>query len=344
MAFLFHPDRVSYPQQPVWDAVSRFPLRSLWNLQGIAPRLVAQRTWRALRADNLLGRAAELAFYFLFALFPTLFSASSILGLAARSASSIYLRLLEYLALVVPTSALGMVLTTFNETTTNATRGKITFGLIASIWSASVGISAIQDALNTVYRVRDGRSYFHARLSAIGLTIVLSVLATFTLTAMLGGDFFAALAHANVANHFLATLLAIVVRLLAWVTATALLTLCFAVIYYWAPGVRKRRWRWLTPGGAVGIFGWLLVSLGFRVYLHFFNFYSVTYGSLGAVIILLMWFYITGFMLLLGAEINSEIEAAAAENLAATTLTGAPQTAAPSPAVLPSSSPPMPRR
>ena len=343
MAFLSSSDRISDPgQQRIWETVSRFPLRSLWNLQGIPPRLVAKRTWRALRADNLLGRAAELAFYFLFALFPTLFSASSILGLAARSASSIYLRLLEYLALIVPTSALGMVLTTFNETTTNATRGKLTFGLIASIWSASVGISAIQDALNTVYRVRDPRSYFRARLSAIGLTIALSVLATLTLTAMLGGDFFAAIAHVRVANYFLASLFATVVRLIAWTAATALLTLCFAVVYYWAPGVRKRRWRWLTPGGAVGIVGWVLVSLGFRLYLHYFNFYSITYGSLGAVIILLMWFYITGFMLLLGAEINSEIEAAAAEkNLSSSTLTESTQAASTPPAVPPSSSLPM---
>jgi len=104
------------------------------------------------------------------------------------------------------------------------------------------------------------------------------------------------------------------------------IALCFAVVYYWAPGVTHRAWRWLTPGGASGILGWLLVSLGFRVYLHYFNFYTVTYGSLGAVIILLMWFYITGFMLLLGAEINSEIEAAAAEKkLSIETPEGAPR-------------------
>jgi membrane protein len=84
------------------------------------------------------------------------------------------------------------------------------------------------------------------------------------------------------------------------------------VLYYWAPDIKKRRWHWLTPGGAIGIVGWLLASLGFRMYIHFFDTYSVTYGSLGAVTILLMWFYITGLMLLLGAEINSEIEAGAA--------------------------------
>ena len=95
--------------------------------------------------------------------------------------------------------------------------------------------------------------------------------------------------------------------------AIGLLALLFALIYYWAPDVKQRQWRWLTPGGAIGIIGWLLASLGLRAYLHFFNSYSAIYGSLGAVIILLTWFYLSGLMLLIGAEVNSEIEAAATE-------------------------------
>ena len=303
--------------QRVWDYISRSPLRSLWDLQGIPWRVVAKRTWKSMLADNLLGRSAELGFFFLFALFPTLFSASSILGLAARSASSIYMSLLEYMALVVPTSALGMVLTTFNETTAAATSGKLTFGLVASVWSASVGVSAIQEALNTVYKIQERRSYFHARMSAIAVTIVLAVLGTLTLACLLGGDFAAKMVRNSVPNAMEASVLAFLAHIVAWTIATSLLALCLAVIYYWAPGVSKRRWRWLTPGGALGIFGWVLASLGFRAYLHFFNFYSITYGSMGAVIILLMWFYLSAFMLLLGAEINSEIEAAAAECLLA---------------------------
>jgi membrane protein len=301
-------------QQRIWNYVSRWPLRSLWNLQGIAIGVVARRAWRAVLADNVLGRAAELAFYFLFALFPTLFSASSILGLAARSASEIYDSLLRYLALVVPTGALGTVIATFNETTAAASSGKLTLGLVAAIWSASVGVSAIQDSLNAVYKVRDERSYIRARISAIGITIVLSVLATLTLACMFGSDLLVALLHARILNPSWATILAVFTRIVAWIGATALLSLSFAVIYYWAPGVKTRCWHWLTPGGTVAMFFWLIASLGLRVYLHFFNFYSSTYGSLGAVITLLMWFYLTGFMLLLGAEINSEIEAAAVEN------------------------------
>ena len=300
-------------QRRIWDLVASSPLYSLWNLEGIPARVVANRTWKAILADRLFGRAAELGFYFLFALFPTLFSASSLLGMAARSANQIYDHLLSYLALVIPTAALGTVLETFNETTAAATSGKLTFGLIAAIWSASVGISAIQDALNVVYKVQDSRSFFRARIYAIGLTIMLTAIVTLVLSSMLSGDLIATLVHHRVPNLVAATLIGFAARFVGWIVATALLALSFAVVYYWAPDLKNRKWRWLTPGGSLGIFGWLVASLGLRVYLHFFNNYSVTYGSLGAVIILLTWFYITGLMLLVGAEINSEIEAAAAE-------------------------------
>ena len=301
-------------QHSIWEFVSRSPLRSQWNLQGLSVGIFAKRIWSSILADRVFGRAAELGFYFLFALFPTLFSASSLLGLAARSADQFYDKILNYLALVIPTAALGTVLATFNETTAAATTGKLTFGLIAAIWSASVGISAIQDALNAVYKLQDTRSFLRARVYAIGITITLTVIVTLILSAMLAGDFVAAIANHSAYNRFWAAAAAIIARFIGWTIATALLTLSFAVIYYWAPDVQARRWHWITPGGTIGILGWVLASLGLRVYLHFFNSYSVTYGSLGAVIILLTWFYISGLVLLVGAEINSQIEAAAAQN------------------------------
>lgn len=299
-------------EKRVWEFVSRWPLRSLWDLQGVPVRVVVARTWKSIILDRIFDRAAELGFYFLFALFPTLFSASSILGLAAQSAHQFYDRLLEYLALVIPTAALGAVLKTFNETAVTASSGKLTFGLIAAIWSASVGISAIQDTLNDVYKVEGRRSYLVARIFAIGLTIALTVIVTAGLASLLGGDFLAALAYRAIHHDLLATTASVLSRVIGWFIATVLLTLAFAVIYFWAPNVKTRRWHWLTPGGAIGIAGWLLCSLGLRVYIHYFPSFSLTYGSLGAVIILLTWFYITGLMLLLGAEINSEIEGAAA--------------------------------
>ena len=305
--------RLKRRERRIWELVANSPLKSLWNLEGAPVRVVAAKTWKALIEDRVFGHAAELAFYFLFALFPTLLCAGSILGLAARSAYQFYDKLLEYLAVVIPTAALGTVLSTFNEATAAATSGKVTFGLIAAIWSASVGISAIQDTLNGVYKIESSRSYIVARIQAIGLTILLTIVVTLGLASMLAGDYFARSAGHRISELLLRTLAAISIRLLSWIIASALLALTFAVLYYWAPDCKTRRWHWLTPGGAVGIIGWLLSSFGLRVYLHFFNNYSVTYGSLGAVIILLTWFYITGLMLLIGAEINSQIEAAAAE-------------------------------
>lgn len=293
--------------------MSLFPLESLWSLQGAQLRQVAARTWRSLIEDRVFGHAAELGFYFLFALFPTLVCASSILGLAARSAYQFYDKLLDYLAIVIPTTALGTVLRTFNETTAAASPGRVTFGLIAAIWSASVGISAIQDTLNAVYKIQDSRSYFVARIQAIGLTILLIIVVTLGLASMLLGDYFARLTELRISDFILRYAAANSIRLTSWVIASLLLVLIFAMLYYWAPDCKARRWHWLTPGGAIGIAGWLLASFGLRIYLHFFNTYTVAYGSLGAVIILLIWFYITGLMLLLGAEINSQIEAAAAE-------------------------------
>jgi membrane protein len=266
-----------------------------------------------MQEDRIFGHSAELAFYFIFSLFPTLFCASSVLGLAARSAHQFYDRLLDYLALVIPTAALGTVLQTFNQTTAAATSGKVTFGLIAAVWSASVGISAVQDTLDVVDKNEKGRPYFVARLYAIAITIILIVIVTGGLATLLGTDYLSRIAHRDIHHYGLATAAGVTITAVGWVVATLLLALSYAVIYRWAPSVNCRRWHWLTPGGTVGIGGWLIASLAFRIYIHFCPSYSITYGSLGAVIILLTWFYITGLMLLVGAEINSEIECAARE-------------------------------
>jgi membrane protein len=314
------PDGRNLPYQPtrslrrqVWSYVSRSPLQSLWNLEGIPPSVIAKNTWNSMFADNLLGRSAELGFYFLFALFPTLVTACSVLGLAARSAVSFYQHLLQYLSVVVPPTALGAVLEAFNQTTAAASSGKLTFGLVAALWSASVGFSAIQTSLNVVYRVREDRPYWKARLSAIGITFGLSIVVTFMLASLLLADFLAKLARLHIYNHFLAACAAGSLRTLGWLCATAFLSLLFALIYYFGPDVKVSHWHWLTPGSAIGMLGWLLASLGLRLYVHYFNNYSATYGSLATVIILLTWFYLSGLMLLLGGEINSEIEAAVKE-------------------------------
>lgn len=300
-------------QKMVWERVSWRPLHSLWDLQGVPVSVIAKRTWNSLMNDNLFGSAAELGYWFLFALFPTLVSASSIVGLAARHASENYDRLLHYMALVIPPSAYGIVFETFNQITATSNGKKVTFGLAAALWAASAGFSAIQDSMNVVYKVKETRPYWKARGGAVLISTILSLLITAILAALLGADFLARLAGLHIAHHIIAAPVVLFIRFMGWLAAAGLLAFLFALIYYWAPDVKQKKWRWLSPGAALGIIGWVIASVGLRIYLHFFNNYSATYGSLGAVIILLTWFYLSGLMLLLGGEVNSEIEAAATE-------------------------------
>jgi membrane protein len=293
----------------IWDIVSHSPLENLWSFRGAPVALVWKRTFSSILDDNLLSRAAELGFYFLFALFPTLVSASSLLGLAARHASDLYASLLQYFALVVPPTAYGIVIQTFNQTAIASTRGKITLGFVAAVWSASVGFSAIQDGMNAVYRVKETRPYWKARGSAILVTLMLSVLVTLNLAVLLGGDFGAKYLHARFWHHSLGNTTAFLLHTIAFIIACALLLLQLSLIYYYAPDLKQKRWHLTSPGAVIALLGWLVASVGFKIYLHFSNSYTVTYGSLGAVIVLLTWFYITGLMILVGAEINSEIQA-----------------------------------
>jgi membrane protein len=106
----------------------------------------------------------------------------------------------------------------------------------------------------------------------------------------------------------LSTEVAIAWQILEWAIALFLLIMVFALTYYWAPDVAQAKWLWITPGSILGILTWIAASLGFRLYLHYFDSYSKTYGSMGAVIVLLLWFYVSGFELLFGAEINGAVE------------------------------------
>ncbi len=175
--------------QQIWHYVSHTHMHNLWDFEGASPVAIVKRTFNAFLEDNLLSRAAELGYYFLFALFPTLVFASSIVGIVARHGSVVYLQLLHYLALVVPQSAYQMVLETFNQTTAASSSGKIGFGLAAALWSASVGFAAIQDTLNIVYKVKETRPYWKARGGAILVTVLLALIITLTLMTLFCADF-----------------------------------------------------------------------------------------------------------------------------------------------------------
>ncbi len=297
-------------EQTVWAHVSHNPISSMWNLQGVSVKDVAKRTWKGIDEDNLFGRASQLAYSFFSAIFPALIAMSSIMGLVAKSSGHLYLLLLQKIGGLIPPSAFQLVLQTFQSTTAASTGGKVVLGIVVALFSASTGVSAIQDTLNTVYRVKETRPFWKARLQAMGLTVLVAVIVIFALLTLFTGD-----VSANWLEHrFYASYgLSVVLRIVAWTLASLLMVLSFEVLYYYCPDVQNSKWRWFTPGGLVGLLGWVAGSLGLRVYLHWFNTYPATYGSLGAVIILLLWFYLTGVMILLGGEVNSEIEHAVAE-------------------------------
>lgn len=260
---------------------------------------------------DLTGRAAQLAYYFFFSLFPGLVAASSMIGLVATSGRVFSDRLLAYLGSVIPPAAYQVVADAFNQTTVASSGGKLILGVAVALWSASAGTAAIQDALNCVYRVKERRPFWRARLDAIGLTILVGSLLIVALTALLGGDTIAVYLTGHLQAPLLFTILS---RVLSWPIAFGVISVAFALMYYAAPDVRDPEWRWITPGSLTGILLWLAVSLGLRIYLHFFNSFSVTYGSLGAVIVLLLWFYLSGLSLLLGAQIDVVIADIREEN------------------------------
>jgi membrane protein len=166
-------------------------------------------------------------------------------------------------------------------------------------------MGAISDTLNVAYGVKERRPWWKVRLVSIGLTIMLSILIVGALAIVLYGG---RIGEA-VATHFgFSNVFSFAWKILQFPIALVFILLTFDLIYYFAPDDRRHGRKWWNLGAVTAVVLWLLVSFGFRLYLHFFNSYSVTYGSLGALIVLMLWFYFTGLAILIGGEINSELE------------------------------------
>lgn len=284
---------------------------SAWKLGGLSWKELGRRSWTEFNEDEILDRSAALSYYFLGAIFPLLLVLFSLLGLLAGPGSQLRQSILQYGSTVLPGSASGLVQQTLDQIMKASGGGKIGFGLVLSLWSASAGMAAVISALNVVYDIREQRSYIKARSIAIALTVAISICMIVALALVLYGGNIAEFvgSHVGLGNAFV-----IGWKILQWPVIIFALLLTFALTYYFAPSIKDQKWEWVTPGSVLGLGLWLITSLAFKVYLHFFNSYSATYGSLGAVIILLLWFYVTGISILMGAEINSEIEHAAAEH------------------------------
>src|SRR5438270_7177728 len=281
---------------------------SPWKLGGLTPWQLLKRVYHEFDEDEVFTRSAALAYYFVSALFPMIFFLMAMMGLFAQS-HDLQSGLLNYAARFMPPDAYNLVQKTLQEITTSSTGLKLALGLVLALWSGSGGVSSIMDALNRCYHVTDSRPLWKQKLISIVLTIALSALTIGALIIILyGGD----IAEFVGRHTGLSAPVVLAWRIVQWPVALFFVVMAFALLYYWGPDP-KQDWMWITPGSLVGVVLWIGVSLVFRVYLKYFNSYSKTYGSLGAVIILLYWLYISGMALLAGGEINSEIENAAAE-------------------------------
>jgi membrane protein len=275
------------------------------SLGGLSWRELARRVYTETTEDGVLDYAAQLSYYFLLALFPALLFLTSLLGYFAGEDGQLRAGLFRYLSAVLPGEASQLVAKTISDVTQGSGGGKLSFGIVATLWAASYGMTAMSESLNVAYDLKETRPWWKVRLTAIALTVVLSFLIVTALVLVLYGH---NLADTVALRLGMGDEFALAWKVVQWPIVFVFVLLSFELIYYFAPDSYDRDWKWLTPGSVIGVALWLLVSFAFRAYLHFFNTYSTTYGSLGAVIILMLWFYFSGAAILVGGEINSEIE------------------------------------
>ncbi len=286
-------------------------LQSIWSLGGLTWRELLRRVWGGIDRNDLINRAYELAYNFLLAVFPMLLFLLGLLGIFASQGSQLRNNLFYYVQLVLPPDASNLLMRTIVQVTPSTTGGKLTFGLLFALYAGSAGMTQLMSTLNAAYEVRESRSWIRVHLVSLALTLAMSALLIVALFIVLaGGQMIASIGQ----DTGLSTPAYIFAKILQWVFALTFVVFAFAVIYYFAPNVHEQHWYWLTPGSVLGVVFWAIASVALRVYLHFFNSYSKTYGSLGAVIILMLWFYVAGLSFLLGSQINATIEHAAAEH------------------------------
>ena len=262
--------------------------------------------------DDLIGRASGLAFDFLLALFPLLVFLLTLFGLFASRSIQLRTGLLSYFADFLPPLAFQLLKNTTEELAKSASEEKLTVGVLLALWFASGGVASMMSTLNVAYRMKETRSWFKVRAIALGLTLLISILIFSALCIVLAGG--TLIDWIGKELHFASEMVA-VWKALQWPAAALFVIFSYDLIYYCGLTARRKRWYWITPGSAFGALLWFAASAGFRIYLRFFNSYTTIYGSLGALIILVVWLYVAGLAFLIGGEINANIERAAAENL-----------------------------
>jgi membrane protein len=289
--------------------------RSMWDLRGVSPWQLLRRIYLQIDEDELLGRAAELGYYFLFAVFPLLLFLTTLLGYLARASLPLGRELFIFVSSVSPSrEATSLLRDTLAEITERRSGTKLWVGILVALYSAGNGILALGRTLNAAYDLRETRPWWRRWLQALLLVMAFTILiVTALVLVFFGGEIAQAVADALRLGPLFPA---------AWAVAQGFVVagcavLSFDVLFNFAPAAGRDDRVWLTPGAVVGVLLWLAASAGFREYLLHFGAYSRAYGSLGAVIILLLWFYLTGAAILLGGELNSELSKLEAEAAAA---------------------------
>ena len=280
-------------------------MRIHWKLHGYGLKNLAVKLLTQILNDDVFGYAAQLSFYFLFSLFPLMLCMVTLLGFFAETGSTLRINLLNNLAKVMPVSASELVVKTLDEISASASSSKFSVGLLIALWTASSGMGAIINSLNIAYSVDDTRPWWKTRLISLALTIAFGLFLVVSAALL----FYGGSIGEHLATSFgLSAIFSFAWKLLQWPSIIISVLFSFSLVYHFGPNLKRHTWQIFTPGAVAGLTLWVVVSLLFRLYLQHFNTYSKTYGSLGAVMILLLWFYLTGTALLIGGEINSELE------------------------------------
>jgi membrane protein len=264
-------------------------------------RALLRRTFKEVVEDGCFGLSAQLAYYFFLSVFPVLLV---VVALTSYFPPNLLERILSWFAVFTPRDVLQLVKTQIDLITNSGNTGLLTFGALGALWSSSSAMNAIVDTLNRAYGIKEARPWWKVQALAIVLTIIMSVFVLVAFTLVVAGP---ELAGRVAAHHGLGAAFTWTWMILQWPFAFLLISQGFAFVYYLAPDA-EQRWPWVQPGAHFATGLWLLVSLGFRFYVTHFGEYNRMYGAIGAVIVMLLWFYLSGLVLLIGAEFNAELE------------------------------------
>jgi membrane protein len=279
----------------------------------LAPRqFVSQgkNLWHELSEDDVSDFAAGLAYRFLLALFPFFIFLTALGGFVAQliGVENPSGEILDRLGSALPNDARSVLDSQLSSVLDNQHTGLLSVGLIAALWAASGGMGATMKAMNHVYDVEEERPFWKRTLLAVGLTLLGGAffIGAFAL-AIAGAAFGTAIADAIGLGDFARAMMYV----LGYALAIVLLLLAIAFLYWAAPNAHLP-FRWITPGAILFTIVWLVATLGFGFYVSHFASYNATYGALGGVVILMIWFYLTAYIMLAGAELNAMIAQQAA--------------------------------